>query len=119
AELLSSRDEERREVAAIALGESHLEAAFDPLRQACERALLPADRKAPLLGLSLLRSEAAFSYLLERVSEASEPEARQALEALAVFRHDQDLCERALRAAAGRSKDFQVFAREKLAPRSA
>jgi HEAT repeat protein len=114
AELLSSPDEQRREAAAIALGESHLEGALGPLREACERALLASDRRAAMLGLSLLRSDAAWSYLLGLVRDAPDAHARQALEALAVFRHDQELCKRALQAVAGRERGLEAFAREKL-----
>jgi hypothetical protein len=112
AELLATESVERREAAAIALGESHLEAAFAPLRDACERAVLPVDRKAPLLGLSLLRSDAAWSYLLELVRAAAPEHARQAMEALAVFRHDAALRERVLAAAEEREQELQRFARQ-------
>ena len=84
-------------------------------RDACERAVLPVDRKAPLLGLSLLRSEAAWSYLLELVRAAAPERARQAIEALAVFRHDAALRERVLAAAEARERDLQRFARQTFA----
>jgi hypothetical protein len=111
-ELLSAPGGERREAAAIALGESHLEGAFVPLRDACENAALPAERSAALLGLSLLRSEPAWAYLIGLVCEAPQPQARQAIEALAVFRHDADLRVRVLSATAQREPALQAFARE-------
>jgi hypothetical protein len=38
-----------------------------------------------------LRSEEAHAFLLERVAQDPEPQARLAIEALAVFRHDEAL----------------------------
>jgi HEAT repeat protein len=111
-DLLAAPGAERREAAAIALGESHLEAAFAPLRAACENAALPEERAAPLLGLSLLRSEAARAYLLELLRDAPQPIARQAIEALAVFRHDTELQARVLEATADREAALQAFARQ-------
>jgi hypothetical protein len=112
AELLSTARDERREAAAIALGESHLEGAFAPLRAACEGAALPTERSAPLLGLSLLRSDAAFGYLLGLLRDAPIALARQVVEALAVFRHDAELCARVVHAVAERERELQAFARQ-------
>lgn len=112
ADLLSAPGAERREAAAIALGESHLEAAFEPLRAACENAALPAERAAPLLGLSLLRSEPARAHLLGLLRDAPQAVARQAIEALAVFRHDSELQARVLEATAEREAALQAFARQ-------
>ena len=114
AELLSDADEERRHAAAIALGESRLEGAFLPLKKASEQASLATERKAPLLGLSLLRSDLSWGYLLDVVRDAPEPHARQALEALAVFGHDADLRARILSAAVQRGEDFEAFAQQAL-----
>jgi HEAT repeat protein len=99
-ELLEAKDEALREVAAISLGESRLPGAFAPLRDAAERAALPEERRALLLGLALLRSEASHAYLLERITEEAEPIARLAIEALAVFRHDEELSAQVLQRAA-------------------
>jgi HEAT repeat protein len=111
AELLGARDAALRESAAIALGESRLPAAFRPLREAVERAALSDDRRALLLGLSLLRSEEARAYLLDRIASDPEPAARLAIEALAVFRHDEALCAQVLEHAAQRPT-LLAFARE-------
>jgi hypothetical protein len=112
AEVLATADDERREAAAIALGESRLEGAFAPLRAAAEEADLAEQRSAPLLGLSLLRSDAAWNYLLEALREAPEAHARQVIEALAVFRHDDDLRTRVLQATAERERELQAFVRQ-------
>jgi hypothetical protein len=112
AELLAAAGDARREAAAIALGESHLEGAFAPLRAAYENAVLAAERRAPLLGLALLRSEAAWGYALDLVRSAPEGDARHAVEALAVFRHDADLRARVLHAAAQREPALRAFTRQ-------
>lgn len=111
AELLGAKEPALRETAAIALGESRLAGAFAPLRDASERAALPEDRRALLLGLALLRSEQAHAYLLERIGDDPEPLARLAIEALAVFRHDQPLAAQVLQRAA-RSAKLSAVARE-------
>ena len=112
AELLDARDAALREVAAIALGESRLPAAFEPLRAATERAALPEERRSLLLGLSLLRSEQAHAFLLASIGDDPEPVARLAIEALAVFRHDEALRDQVL-ARAARSAMLAAFARER------
>jgi hypothetical protein len=109
AELLEATDPALRETAAIALGESRLPAAFAPLRAAAERAALPEERRPALLGLSLLRSEEAHAYLLQRIEDDPEPIARLSIEALAVFRHDEAL-RTAVHARAKRSPSLTALA---------
>jgi HEAT repeat protein len=88
------------EAAAMALGESRLEAAFEPLAAFATEAL--GERRAvALLALALLRSERAWAHLLEVVATGAVGPAKEAATALATFRHDAKLAER-LRAAAAR-----------------
>lgn len=94
------------EVAAMALGESRLEGAFDPLAAFAGEALGEA-RSVGFLALALLRSERAWSHLLEIVASGTSGQARDAATALATFRHDARLAER-VRAAAARSDHASV-----------
>jgi hypothetical protein len=50
--------------------------------------------------------------LLELLRDAPQPIARQAIEALAVFRHDSELRARVLDATAERAAALQAFARQ-------
>jgi len=110
-ELLNARDPVRRETAAIALGESRLSGAFEPLVAAAQRVALAEERRPLWLGIALLRSEQGQAYLIERVATEPEPLAELALEALAIFRHEDSLRERVLQAAAARGEKLAAHAR--------
>jgi hypothetical protein len=73
------------EVAALTLGESRLEAAFDPLRRKLESRAGSALRRALLLALAMLRDDAALEYLLARLAAGE----RDVLAALDLYRGDQ------------------------------
>jgi hypothetical protein len=79
------------EEAALALGDSRRDEAFEVLRDWCGRTADPVRRQAGLRALALLRREEAFDYLLERVREGTPTAAREALQALAVFGEDASL----------------------------
>jgi HEAT repeat protein len=111
AERLDAADPVLREAAAIALGESRLPGAFEPLAAAAERAATESDRRAALLGIALLRSERGHAHLLGLVAEAPHAVARLALEALAVFRHDATLRARVMQVAVNRAA-LTALARE-------
>lgn len=92
--LLGGSDEPSAEAAALALGESRLSGAFEPLRERAERAVGKGLRRVVLLALALLRSEEAWGYLLELLEQGPRSAAIEAVEALAAFRHDERLHER-------------------------
>ena len=79
--------EEVAEQAALALGESRLEAAFALLREYAER-VAGARRATALIALSLLRRDDTIAYLVGLVREANEKTAEAAIDALAIHKHD-------------------------------
>lgn len=101
--LLDGGDAERRETVALALGESRLRAALPLLRDWWQRTSTLELRRVALLAIGLLRFEEAHAFLLALIAEAPGHDARDAVAALAVFRHDDALRDRV--AAAVRARD--------------
>lgn len=99
-EHLRARDSLVVEAAALALGQARPAGAFEALRELAGRSFADL-RKVALLSISMLRSEAAWEYLLGLIAEASPPLARDAIEALAVYHELPSLAER-VRDAVGR-----------------
>jgi hypothetical protein len=92
---LEHADEAVCELAALALGESRLDAALAPLKQAWSGVLLGDEfRRALLRAAAAHRSEAAFDWLLEIAADARPAVALEVVEALAVYRHNAKLKER-------------------------
>lgn len=110
AELLRSSDEAIVEAAALALGESRLADALVPLRERVELDVLSGRRSVLMLGIAMLRTEAAWAALLEWIEDGSRGEAQDALQALATFAHDSGLATRVRAAVGGRPDDALVGA---------
>jgi hypothetical protein len=92
---LGHADDTVRELAALALGESRLDGALTPLKEAWNGVLLGEElRRALLRAAATHRSEAAFDWLLAVVVDARVPVALEAVEALAVCRHNAKLKQR-------------------------
>ena len=92
---LTHADEAVRELAALALGESRLDAALAPLKEAWNGVLVGEEfRRALLRAAAAHRSEAAFDWLLGLVGEARVPVAMAIIEALAPYKHDARLMQR-------------------------
>ena len=92
---LTHDDEALRELAALALGESRIDGALQPLKQAWSGVLLGDEfRRALLRAAAAHRSEAAFDWLLEIVGEARVPVAREAIDALTTYKHNAKLIQR-------------------------
>jgi hypothetical protein len=92
---LGHADEAVRELAALALGESRLDAALQPLKEAWGAVLVGEEfRRALLRAAAAHRSEAAFDWLLSIAAEARVPVALEVVEALAIYRHNAKLKER-------------------------
>jgi hypothetical protein len=92
---LAHGDEQLGELAALALGESRVEAALLPLKEAWDGVLVgDAFRQALLRAAAAHRSEAAFDWLLEIVAEARVPVAEAVVEALAPYKHNVRLMQR-------------------------
>ena len=85
---LEGKDEGRFEAAAIALGESHLAGAAEPLRAACVKAVDAQARGVLLLALASLRSEQAVEFLLGVLADSDGEKAQTVLGALATLRFD-------------------------------
>lgn len=82
------------EAAALALGESHAQGAFEALRRGWEKHRFGREGSGILLAIALLRSDAANDFLVSLVEGAPEGEAAGALAALALHRHDEALAAR-------------------------
>lgn len=83
------------ELAALALGESHLQAALPCLTEALDQPLVRADqRRALLQAIALLRHDAALDYLLNIIQTQRPEFAAQALQALATHKYNAPLQER-------------------------
>jgi HEAT repeat protein len=83
------------EQAALALGESRLDEAFDVLREHLQEEPSGARRRVALLALALLRRDAAIDLLLEKLEQGDEETASAAADALAIFAHDARIVARA------------------------
>lgn len=82
------------EEAALALGESRRDEAFELLTAAYENQLLEERRQALLVPISLLRSAESFEFLLNLVKEGSRTISRVAAKALEIHSHDPQKMER-------------------------
>jgi hypothetical protein len=80
--------DEVAEMAAFALGESHLAGAFPLLRAAWDEIATAERRRALLLAMAMLRLDEAVEFLLARVSEDSERSAADAVAALVLYGRD-------------------------------
>jgi HEAT repeat protein len=99
ARLLDSPDASMQEAAALALGGSRLREAFDILKAWWERNANAELRRTALLAIAMVKQDAAIAFLLSLVAEGIGPTARDAIAALGVYRHDDALRARVVRAA--------------------
>lgn len=116
AKVLQQGDDGAAEAAALALGESRLPEAL-PILQAELAGAARAGRlrDSVLLGMALLRTDAANDALVALVEEGAEVHAIAALSALALHRHDAPLVERVRKAVMGRrSKKLAAVFAEKI-----
>jgi HEAT repeat protein len=96
---LGGADEEAREVAAMALGQSSRPEALDALVAALDAAALAADRAIVLRALGLQRSERAVEALLGVVANGGLRDAEAAIAGLGTRRFDAGVRERTAAAA--------------------
>lgn len=81
-----------RESAALALGESRLDTAFEVLQTTWEESVMNGDfRRVLLKAIALLRHDDAYSFLLAVIENDSVQTACDAIEALAIYRHNAKL----------------------------
>jgi len=114
ADFLDAPDSAIRELAALALGESRLDAALEMLRERWEAQPLKRDADRALLRAGALhRSEAAFDWLCSVVAKGDKASAELLIRELAVYRASENLRERlsaAIRSRGDRQLDL-VFNR--------
>jgi len=94
ARFLDHTEEAIAEAAALALGDSRVEGAFDALRAALERTRPRSVRRTLLLAIALLRRENALDHLLALVRNADEETSEDAAAALATYAEDPSIRER-------------------------
>ena len=94
AKFLNSKDEDIAEQAALALGESHLPAAFPALREAWENGGAGEHRRMLLTAIALLRSDDAVEFLLQRLRSEGSAIASGVLTALDLYKRDETIRER-------------------------
>jgi HEAT repeat protein len=94
AQFLDRPGEEVAETAALALGESRIEGAFDVLREAFQKIHSRSLGRSLLLGIALLRRENAIDYLLDLVRNGEDQTSADAVAALAMYEQDPNLQER-------------------------
>jgi HEAT repeat protein len=103
AKFLDHREEAVAEAAALALGDSRLENAFEVLRDAFQHTRAQPLRRTLLLAIALLRRENAIDYLLDLVRDGEGQNSADAVAALAMYEKDPNLQERLDRARQSRS----------------
>jgi hypothetical protein len=110
---LKSASEEIGERAALALGESHLAAAFPVLREAWFETAQAGRRRTLLLSIAMLRLDEAVEFLLARVAEDREAAAADALAALGLYGRDESVRKRVEEIVGNRAGALKgVFERE-------
>lgn len=94
AQFLDRHDEAVAEAAALALGDSRVEMAFEVLRDAFERTRVRSRRRTLLVAVALLRRERAIDHLLDLVKNGDDQTSADAAAALALYAQDPNLRER-------------------------
>ena len=102
---LDGPNKERREVAALALGESRLDDALTALLGAYARCIRPTERALLLQAVALHRSDRALDALLRTIATARPADARAAIAALAPRKHEPGLAGRVRQAAAENAQE--------------
>lgn len=92
--LFPLRATEVAEMTALALGESRLPEAFDPLRRWWERSRAPERRKTALLAIAMLRHDEPLAFLLAIVAKGLAGDAKDAIAALSLYQQDEVLWQR-------------------------
>jgi hypothetical protein len=91
---LKSGDDELVEAAGLAIGSSRLPEAFAMLRTEWESHLIPEARRPLLLGIAMTRLPSAVDFLLERILDDRPAPAVDAINAMAIYKHDQAVASR-------------------------
>ncbi len=95
------------ESAVLALGQSRLSEAFDVLRDWWLSSEGGEMRKTLMLAIAMLRRDEATAFLIATVSQGRYTDARDAVDALAIYRHDDSVKDQVLKASKlSESKDL-------------
>jgi hypothetical protein len=89
ARYLDAEDEAVAEVAMLALGESRLARAYEVLKEKWQRTVLQSVRKVLLAAMASSRLDEAVAFLVSIVEEGGVSTARDALEALSIYRSNE------------------------------
>ncbi|WP_404790491.1 HEAT repeat domain-containing protein [Altericista sp. CCNU0014] len=109
AEFLDRPEAQVCEMAALALGESRLPAAFPILRDWWRRTRNAELRQSALLAIAMLRQDEALAFLLALVAEGKLAEAKEAAIALDLYRQDRHVWQRICEAIEQRGDDKIQF----------
>ena len=96
-----------QELIALSLGESHLGGALEILKQWWHRIQDAQLRNTGLLAIAMIRSEGAFAFLLQLISQGSQVDAEAAIEALRTYRQDQSLWQQVIERAGSRGLSLE------------
>lgn len=96
---LKNSIEEVQELAALALSEAKIPAAFTAIKQQWQRTRSPELRQSFLLAIATLRTDEAIAFLIGLIERGSPPDAKDAAIALDIYRHTTEVWQRACKAA--------------------
>ena len=105
AQFLQTDAGELSEMAALALGESRLEAAFSILQNGWQHSPSESFRRTSLMAIAMLRYDAAIDFLLSLIASGRKSDAQDALLALKIYEQEPALWTRVQEATNQRSDD--------------
>ncbi|NEO97074.1 MAG: hypothetical protein F6K56_46110 [Moorea sp. SIO3G5] len=94
ASYLHAPQPQTQELVALVLGESRLPEVFDILRSWWEKTVNPELHSTGLLAIAMIRDDKSFEFLLSIIADGTGPEAKNAIAALRLYRHDRLLWQR-------------------------
>ena len=96
---LQNSVEEVQELAALALSEAKITAAFAAIKQQWQRTRNPELRQSFLLAIATLRTDEAIAFLIGLVERGNPQDAKDAAIALDIYRHTTEVWQRTCKAA--------------------
>ncbi|MGB3292980.1 MAG: HEAT repeat domain-containing protein [Phormidesmis sp.] len=90
-ESLTTGSEPVQALAALALGEARIPAAFDPIKQQWQRTRAPELRQSFLLAIASLRTAEAIAFLIDLLERGNAQDAQDALITLDIYRHTTEI----------------------------
>lgn len=94
AQFLASSEPAVCELAALALGEARIAAAFEPIKRTWQRTRERELRQSFLLAIATLRTDEAIQFLTGLVEKGSLADAEAAIAALQIYRHTEEIWKR-------------------------